>query len=253
MLFRLENRYQDEGWESLNEFYIDAVEAAHKAAEKAYSGIYYGMVRVVDTTTGAPVITFRAGITPDEVDGLMATAFPDRSQAGQAGPLDAKPSDDTLSKELSNTVAGHVQALIERFPQLRSVVVLFDWDDTFVCDAMAMWCNSKGPMWPRTRNAPTQPMLARVLDGMIGVAQLLAPEFVPEKTINNERDTRTSETKTEGQASPDGCNHCCSERESGSGAAEKSGQSCTEGVTEDFAGECYVVTVAAPAFRDTQH
>ena len=46
--FHLENRYQDSGWEDLNEHYIDYDKAVDKAMEYSLNAIAYGMVRVIN-------------------------------------------------------------------------------------------------------------------------------------------------------------------------------------------------------------
>ena len=59
--YYLENRYQDSGWQTLDETFGDADEAIRKALEYAKNSIVYGMVRVMDRTANKPIITVPAG------------------------------------------------------------------------------------------------------------------------------------------------------------------------------------------------
>jgi len=58
--FYLQNRYQDSGWEELNEFYHDYDEAIDSAQRKSLDSIAYGMVRIV-TEAGIVMKTFSCG------------------------------------------------------------------------------------------------------------------------------------------------------------------------------------------------
>lgn len=48
MRFKLQNRYQDGGWESMHDEYDDLLTAVCKAADCSYDAICCGMVRVLD-------------------------------------------------------------------------------------------------------------------------------------------------------------------------------------------------------------
>ena len=61
MRFKLQNRYQDSGWENLNESFHTTEEAEDKALEFSKNSICYGMVRVVDTSKQEVVSTFSGG------------------------------------------------------------------------------------------------------------------------------------------------------------------------------------------------
>lgn len=63
MTYYLQNRYQDSGWEALNDVnepFTDPEKAKRRAAKLSLNSICYGMVRVVDAK-GRPIITFKAG------------------------------------------------------------------------------------------------------------------------------------------------------------------------------------------------
>jgi len=60
----LQNRYQDSGWENLNEEFDHVREAVQRASEASKNSICYGMVRVVDMDNEQVVITFPAGVEP---------------------------------------------------------------------------------------------------------------------------------------------------------------------------------------------
>lgn len=62
--YRLENRYQDTGWETMDRESYSTPDAAVDRAAKLSKNIAYGMVRVVDTGTynnSGVIKTFRAG------------------------------------------------------------------------------------------------------------------------------------------------------------------------------------------------
>ena len=59
--YRLENRYQDSGWEDLETPFANCTEAIACAGSLAKDSIIYGMTRVVDLVEGEVVITFAAG------------------------------------------------------------------------------------------------------------------------------------------------------------------------------------------------
>ncbi len=60
--YQLENRYQDSGWETLNDeqYHVETV-ATKRARMLAKDVIAYGMVRVVDTQKNVVIITIPAG------------------------------------------------------------------------------------------------------------------------------------------------------------------------------------------------
>lgn len=57
MRYRLQNRFQDSGWEDLGVEFINCGDAICKASELADNA----MVRVIDTETNEIVITYAAG------------------------------------------------------------------------------------------------------------------------------------------------------------------------------------------------
>jgi hypothetical protein len=60
--YRLQNRYQDSGWEYLAyEEFEHCGDAICRASELSEDAVAYGMVRVVDKKTGRVVITYPAG------------------------------------------------------------------------------------------------------------------------------------------------------------------------------------------------
>lgn len=59
--YGLQNRYQDSGWEDLDQTYESLTEAVFVAAGYSLKSIIYGMTRVVDHWEGSVVITFPAG------------------------------------------------------------------------------------------------------------------------------------------------------------------------------------------------
>lgn len=58
-IYKLQNRYQDSGWEDLDLVFYSRVEAIEKAVELSRNSICYGMVRVV--CRGRVIETFVAG------------------------------------------------------------------------------------------------------------------------------------------------------------------------------------------------
>ena len=58
--YYLQNRYQDSGWEDLNERYLEPGVAIDKACKYSLDAIAYGMVRVLDNK-GEVVKTFSCG------------------------------------------------------------------------------------------------------------------------------------------------------------------------------------------------
>lgn len=57
--YRLQNRYQDSGWESLAyEEFEHCGDAICRASELSEDAVAYGMVRVVDKKTGRVVIAY---------------------------------------------------------------------------------------------------------------------------------------------------------------------------------------------------
>ena len=61
MNYKLQNRYQDSGWENLNEECSHLETAKHRAYELSKNSIAYGMVRVVNRATGAIEAEYPAG------------------------------------------------------------------------------------------------------------------------------------------------------------------------------------------------
>lgn len=61
MNYQLQHRYQDSGWENLNEECIHLQTAKHRAYELSKNSIAYGMVRVVNRATGAVEAEYPAG------------------------------------------------------------------------------------------------------------------------------------------------------------------------------------------------
>jgi hypothetical protein len=61
MRYKLQNRYQDSGWENLDEEFHTEKEAVQKASVLCQDAICYGMVRVVDLVEKQVIITFPAG------------------------------------------------------------------------------------------------------------------------------------------------------------------------------------------------
>lgn len=59
--YQLENRYQDDQWEKINEGYDNLDDATKIAYAKTGDAIAYGMVRVVDTKTNRVVAEYGAG------------------------------------------------------------------------------------------------------------------------------------------------------------------------------------------------
>ena len=61
-LYRLQNRYQDGGWEDLpDEIFVDPHKATVRAYELCQQAVHYGMVRVVRNSDGKIVVEFPAG------------------------------------------------------------------------------------------------------------------------------------------------------------------------------------------------
>jgi len=60
-MFQLQNRYQDSGWENLDEEYDSAKKAKKRALKLSKDAICYGMVRVVDVEKKQVIVTFPAG------------------------------------------------------------------------------------------------------------------------------------------------------------------------------------------------
>jgi hypothetical protein len=60
--YKLQNSYQDSGWENLNdeEYYTESVTII-RAQQLAKNAIAYGMVRVIDTKKNEIVVTVPAG------------------------------------------------------------------------------------------------------------------------------------------------------------------------------------------------
>jgi ADP-ribose pyrophosphatase YjhB (NUDIX family) len=75
--YRLQNRYQDGGWEELHEFFNNEADAVKQAIEHACHPIHYGMVRVIGPDGGV-VVEYGAGegnkikAGPEHRDRLMA-------------------------------------------------------------------------------------------------------------------------------------------------------------------------------------
>lgn len=62
MNYQLQHRYQDSGWENLNEESSSHLETAkHRAHELSKNSIAYGMVRVVNRATGTVEAEYPAG------------------------------------------------------------------------------------------------------------------------------------------------------------------------------------------------
>ena len=64
--YQLQNRYQDSGWELLNEEFDSVGDAVITASRYSMKPIVYGMVRVVDVKLREIVVTFPAGLEPSE-------------------------------------------------------------------------------------------------------------------------------------------------------------------------------------------
>jgi len=60
-MFVLENRYQDSGWESLDERFHNLQMAKDCAYKLSKDAIAYGMIRIVDFNTGEVMVTYPAG------------------------------------------------------------------------------------------------------------------------------------------------------------------------------------------------
>lgn len=60
-MFKLQNRYQDEGWENTGFRFTEEWQALRKALECSCDSICYGMVRVINEDTGEIVVTYGAG------------------------------------------------------------------------------------------------------------------------------------------------------------------------------------------------
>ena len=61
MRYKLQNRYQDSGWEDLGMEFDIPKRAVKKALKCSKDAIAYGMVRVVDVKEKRVVVTFAAG------------------------------------------------------------------------------------------------------------------------------------------------------------------------------------------------
>lgn len=61
MNYYLQHRYQDSGWENINEECSHLDTAKHRAHEFSKDPIAYGMVRVVNRATGTVEVTYPAG------------------------------------------------------------------------------------------------------------------------------------------------------------------------------------------------
>lgn len=60
-MFKLQNRYQDEGWEELGIRFEEEWRALRRALECSSDAISYGMIRIINEDTGEIVATFGAG------------------------------------------------------------------------------------------------------------------------------------------------------------------------------------------------
>lgn len=59
--YRLQNRYQDSGWETLdNEAYDLCRDAVYRASQLSKDAVAYGMVRVIDSLTGEVIVEYAA-------------------------------------------------------------------------------------------------------------------------------------------------------------------------------------------------
>ena len=61
MRYKLQNRYQDSGWEELGEQFSNLNDANRRAHDLSKDAICYGMVRVVDVTNGIVEAEYPAG------------------------------------------------------------------------------------------------------------------------------------------------------------------------------------------------
>jgi len=59
-MYKLQNRFQDSGWENLNIEHTLANDAIQEASELSKNAICYGMVRVIHEEHGV-IATFAAG------------------------------------------------------------------------------------------------------------------------------------------------------------------------------------------------
>ena len=60
-MYKLQNRYQDSGWEDLHIKFTNEKDAIQEASVLCKDAICYGMVRVVDMVNKRVVIEFPAG------------------------------------------------------------------------------------------------------------------------------------------------------------------------------------------------
>ena len=64
-MYRLENRYQDSGWELLSDKFYSVDMAIQTAKKYAKDAICYGMVRVINIQKQEVIVTFPAGCPHD--------------------------------------------------------------------------------------------------------------------------------------------------------------------------------------------
>ena len=60
-MYKIQNKYQDGGWEDLGFRYLVKSQSLEKALECSCDAICYGMVRIINEDTDEVVVTYAAG------------------------------------------------------------------------------------------------------------------------------------------------------------------------------------------------